>query len=166
VNKISYTNRKEIGKNCTTLGLRAFQYKEIILLCEQITRFGIGIQELLAFHAAVMKKIEVENLPYGEALYSLMDSTYTSEKLIDAKKQLNDTWMQIQMVNLFSERQIDALNSLMKLQSCGVTDDEILNIYGFLNGARLESARGIGKRNHFDSYLSGSRNGSNFGAPI
>jgi len=30
---------------------------------------------------------------------------------------------------------------------------KFLNIHEFLNGARLESARGTGKRNHFDSYL-------------
>jgi hypothetical protein len=31
------------------------------------------------------------------------------------------------------------LISLIKLQSYGVTDEEILNIYGFLESARLES---------------------------
>jgi hypothetical protein len=55
------------------------------------------------------------------------------------------------MVNLFLGRQNDALKSLMKLQPCGVTDDEILNIYGFLDRARLESARGTDTRNHLDS---------------
>jgi hypothetical protein len=48
---------------------------------------------------AVFKKIEVENLPYGEALYSLMDGIDTSEKLL-AKKQLNDTIVKIQMMSL------------------------------------------------------------------
>jgi hypothetical protein len=38
-----------------------------------------------------------------------MDGIGTSEKLFDAKKQLNDTWMQMQMVNLFLGRQNDAL---------------------------------------------------------
>jgi hypothetical protein len=54
-------------------------------VCEQLS-FGIGFAELSAFHATVFKKIEVENLPYSEALYSLMDGIDTSEKLIDAKK--------------------------------------------------------------------------------
>ncbi|NAL78660.1 hypothetical protein [Nitrososphaera sp. AFS] len=42
--------------------------------------------ELSAFHAAIFNKIEVENLPYGEAVYSLMDGLDTSEKLIYARK--------------------------------------------------------------------------------
>jgi hypothetical protein len=39
------------------------------------------------------------------------------------------------MVNLVSAHQNDALNSLMKLQTFGVTDEEILNIYELLKGA-------------------------------
>jgi hypothetical protein len=36
-----------------------------------------------------------------------------------------------------------AFNALMNLQSFCLTDEEILNIHVLLNGARLESARGI-----------------------
>lgn len=46
----------------------------------------IRFTELSAFHAAIFNKIEVENLPYGEAVYSLMDGLDTSEKLIYARK--------------------------------------------------------------------------------
>lgn len=35
------------------------------------------------------------------ALYSLMNGIHTFEKLHDTKKQLNDTWMQIQTANIF-----------------------------------------------------------------
>jgi hypothetical protein len=67
-------------------------------------------------------------------------------------------------VKLFSGRQNDAVNALIKLQFCGVTEDEILRVHKFLNAARLESARGTGTRN-FGSYLFDSRNGSYFSAP-
>jgi len=36
-----------------------------------------------------------------------------------------------------SARQNDALNSLMNLQSCGITDEEILNIYTILIGSKM-----------------------------
>jgi hypothetical protein len=152
---------KKLKNDCNIQESRASKYKEIIPLCEKIVRFGISPGELIAFHAAVMKKVDMENISNRNAAYALMDGIDTSEKLLDTKKQLNDTIMKIQMVNLFSARQNDALNALMKLQLYGVTEEEILNIYGFLNGARLESARS----NPFDSYLFNSRNGSNFGAP-
>jgi hypothetical protein len=117
---------------------RTTRYQEIIHLCEQLISLGIGFAELSAFHAAIFKKIEVENLPYREALYSFMDGIETSEKLAYAKKQLNDICRQIQMVNLFSARQTNAINALIKLQSFGVTDEEILNIHEFLNEARFQ----------------------------
>lgn len=45
--KITQTLKNE----CKALEWRASKLKEIIQLYEQIVRFGIGIQELLAFHA-------------------------------------------------------------------------------------------------------------------
>jgi hypothetical protein len=81
---------------------------------------------------------------------------------------MNNTWIQMQVVNIFSARQSDVVNALMKLQLYGVTDKEILNIREFLNVA---SAKGIGTRNHSDPYLFNSfdlntaKNGSNFDAP-
>jgi hypothetical protein len=66
---------------------------------------------------------------------------YIYEKLLDAKKQLNNTLMQVQTANSFSRRQNKALITLIKLQSHGVSDDEeILNICGVLKDVRLENA--------------------------
>ncbi len=89
----------------------------------------IRFTELSAFHAAFFKKIDVENLPYVEAVYSLMDGLDTSEKLVYARKQLNDICRQVQMANLFWALRMDALNALMRLQSYSVTDKDILNIH-------------------------------------
>jgi hypothetical protein len=70
--------------------------------------------------------MDSDNLPYGEAPYALMDGIDTSEKLFDAKKQLNETLKQLQMANLLSARQNDAVVALMKLQLSGMTEDQIL----------------------------------------
>jgi hypothetical protein len=140
----SLKQTERILKNsCKVLESYASRYKEIIPLCGQIKRLGIGFSELAAFHVAVMKKSDVEKIPYGNAAFALMDGIDTSNKLLDARKQLNDIWMQVQMLNLFSARQNDALTALRKLQSYGVTLEEILNIYGILNSARPENARRI-----------------------
>jgi hypothetical protein len=96
---------------------------------------GYDAQKIVREMARIksLKKIErqlkkgCDNLPYGEAPYALMDGIDTSEKLLDAKKQLNETLKQLQMVNFLSARQIDAVNVLVKLQLCGMTDDQILN---------------------------------------
>jgi hypothetical protein len=137
IKSVRQTDRR-LKVNYKILKSRTTRYQEINHLCEQLISLGIGFAELSAFHSAIFKKIEMDNLPFGEALYTLMDGIDTSGKLIDAKKQLNDTWMQIQMVNLFSVRQTNAINALIKLQSFGVTDEEILNIHEFLNEARFQ----------------------------
>jgi len=134
---------KQLKNDCKILESRATRYKQLL--------------PLIAFHAAVAKKVDTEKISYSRAAFALMDGIDTSDKLFDARKQLNDTWMQIQMVNLFSARQNNVLNASIKLQSFGVTNEEILNFYEFLNGACLENARGIGTHNHFDSYLFNSR---------
>jgi hypothetical protein len=41
---------------------------------------------------------------------------------------LNETWNQIQMVNLVSARQNDAIIASMKLQHYGITEDQILKL--------------------------------------
>ena len=119
--------------------LRAARYKEIIPLCEQIVRFGIGFPEMAALHAAIIKKADLENLPYGEAAYALMKEIDTSEKvsdakkqLIDAQKQLYETVMQINMVKQILARQNDAVIALAKLQFYGVKEDQILKMCRFI----------------------------------
>ena len=62
---------RRLKVNYKILKSRTTRYQEIIHLCEQLS-LGIGFTELLAFYAAIFKKIEVENLPFGEALYTLM----------------------------------------------------------------------------------------------
>lgn len=69
----------------------------------------------------------MENLPFGTAAYALMEGIDMSSKLADMLGHLNETWKCIQMVNLLSARQESAINTLMKLQMSGMTEDQILN---------------------------------------
>jgi hypothetical protein len=61
-------------------------------------------------------------------------------------------------------RQKHAVSALIKLQSYGVTDDEILNIYEFMNRARLENAVRISHSSIGSLLLkSNGQNDSDFG---
>jgi len=124
---------RRLKNNCKIWESRAARYKEIIPLCEQLVLFGIGFPEMAALHAAIIKKADLENLPYGEAAYALMKGIDTSEKVSDAKKQLihaqkqlYETVMQINMVKQILARQNDAVIALAKLQFYGVKEDQIL----------------------------------------
>ena len=55
------------------LETRASRYKELIPLCEQLVPLGIGFFEIAAFHAAVMKRSNSENLPMETAAYRVME---------------------------------------------------------------------------------------------
>jgi hypothetical protein len=59
------------------------------------------------------------------------------------KKQLYDVAMQIHMMDQISARQKQAIMALLKLQAYGITDEEILNVHGYLNRARFESGATI-----------------------
>jgi hypothetical protein len=52
-----------LNKNCTTLESRATRLKEVLPTGEQVTRLGIGFSELVAFHIAVIKRADFENIP-------------------------------------------------------------------------------------------------------
>jgi hypothetical protein len=49
--------------------------------------------------------------------------------------------MQIIMMDQIMARQNRAITALIKLQSHGITDEEILNIHGFMNRAGIENVR-------------------------
>jgi hypothetical protein len=57
------------------------------------------------------------------------------------QKQLNDLVMKIQMTNLVLARQNDTANTLMRLLSFGITEDQILKACRFIemNGNNFNS---------------------------
>jgi len=117
-----------LSKECRIWESRAARYKEILPLCEQIDSFGIGFHELVVFRSAVFRIAEMENLSYGDAAYVLMARIDTPGKIANMEKQLNDTIMKIQMVNLVSAGQNDAIMALARLQFQGITENQILNL--------------------------------------
>jgi hypothetical protein len=65
---------------------RAARYRQLLPLCDQIDRFGFGIGELLEFHAAVVKKGDLEKISHDTATYALVEGFDTSDELIYARK--------------------------------------------------------------------------------
>jgi hypothetical protein len=100
-------------------------------LCEQIIRLRIGLGELLAFHTAISEKAEMNNLSMERASYRVIEDIQYYNKLGGMKKQQSDVAMQIYTLNQFSARQNHAIMTLFKLQSRGVTEDQILSVCRF-----------------------------------
>jgi hypothetical protein len=97
-------------------------------LSEQIVRLRIGMSELLAFHTAVSEKAEMYNLSMESAAYHVIEDIQYYNKLGGMKKELADLATKVFVMNQLSARQNSAVMALIKLQSHGVTEDQILSL--------------------------------------
>jgi hypothetical protein len=131
----------KLKKQLRALESRMAQYREILPLCQQFAWFGIEFPELLAFHSAVMKKADTENLQIRAAAFRLLQDIEDYNKLGDMKKHLYDTGVQIQMMNEIMARQNNAIMSLIRLHGYGIND--IINVNEFLIRARSESGENL-----------------------
>ena len=64
-------------------------------------------------------------------------------RIIGMKNEISNLAMQRYAINQISAPRDKAITALLKLQALGITDDEILNVYEFVNRARVESAATI-----------------------
>jgi hypothetical protein len=119
---------KGLKDNCKILEERIARCLEVIPLCEQIVRLRIGIGELLAFHTAVCEKAEMYNLSMESASYRVIEDIQYYNKLGGMKKELSDVTTKVFIMNQLSARQNSAVMALIKLQSHGVTEDQILSL--------------------------------------
>ena len=120
-----------LQNDCKMLEERMARCQSVLPLAEQISRLRIGIGELLAFHTAVSEKAEIQNLSMESAAYRVIEDIHEYNRLGGMKKQLSDVAMQIYALNQFSARQNNAIMALFKLQSLGVTEDQILSVCRF-----------------------------------
>jgi hypothetical protein len=135
---------KGFKNNCKILEKRIARCQEVLPLSEQIVRLRIGIGELLAFHTAVSEKAEMYDLSMESAAYRVIEDIQYYNKLAGMKKELSDVTTKVFVMNQFSARQNNAVMTLIKLQSQGVTEDQILSLSrgesrGQYNNARNHS---------------------------
>jgi hypothetical protein len=119
---------KGFKNNCKILEKRIARSQEVLPLSEQIVRLPIGIGELLAFHTAVSEKAEMHNLSIESAAYRVIEDIQYYNKLGGLKKELSDVSTKVLVMNQLSTRQNNAMMALIKLQSHGVTEDQILSL--------------------------------------
>jgi hypothetical protein len=113
---------------------------EVLPMCEQIMRIGIGLPELLALHTAVLNRAAKDNLSRQDAAYRVMEDIENYEKIGGLKNEISKIMMQQYAFGQITAPREKAINSLIRLQAFGITDEEILGLHGFLNMARSESA--------------------------
>lgn len=105
-------------------------------MCEQVMRARIGFPELLAFHTAVIKKAEKDNLSRQAAAYRIIEDIENYEKIGGLQNEISKMAVQQYAIRQMTAPREKAISALMGFQALGVTDGEILNIYEWLNKMR------------------------------
>jgi hypothetical protein len=104
----------------------------VLPLAEQLIQFRIGIGEVLAFHSAVFEKADVEKIPLDAAAYRIAEDIRDYRQLGGLKQEHDKAIQQICVLNAIAANKQVALMSLIRLQSMGISEDQILNMDQFL----------------------------------
>ena len=78
---------------------RIRKVKDVLPLAEQLTRFRIGIGEVLAFHSAVYEKTDMEKIPLDVGAYRIAEDLRYYRQLGGLKKEQNKATQHICMLN-------------------------------------------------------------------
>jgi hypothetical protein len=132
-----------LKKNCQILENRMSQYKQVLPHLLQIRSWGIGIDKLSTFSIAVNEKAQKYNLSISAAAYRLIEDIENYNRIGGMNREIARLAVQICTMNQICAPRNKAITSLLKLQNYGITDDEILNMFEYLNKARFESAATI-----------------------
>ena len=132
-----------LKKNCQILENRMSQYTQVLPHLLQIRSWGIGIDKLSTFSIAVNEKAQKYNLSISTAAYRVIEDIDDYIRIGGMKNEMSNLAMQRYAINQISAPRDKAITALLKLQALGITDDEILNVYEFVNRARVESAATI-----------------------
>ncbi len=100
---------------------------------------GIGIDKLLPFSLAVNEKARTCNLPISAAAYRLIEDIENYNRVGGLNKEISRLAVQIFGMNEICAPGNKAIASLLKLQNYGISDQEVLNVYEYLNRMRSES---------------------------
>jgi hypothetical protein len=142
LNSIRRTERI-LKNNCQVLENQIAEYRQVLPLLQRIRVVGIDIDKLIPFNIAVNEKAQTKNLSVSAAAYSVIEEIENYNRIDGLKNEISRLAAQRYAMNEICAPRNKAIASLLKLQNYGITDDEILNVFEFLNSARFESVATI-----------------------
>jgi hypothetical protein len=123
---------RQLKNNCKMLEKRAARYQHILPLSEQFVSFEISIDPLIAFNILVTETAETYSIPISAAAFRVIKEIEDYRKIIGLKRELSRLAVQIYSMNEILGRKNNAVMALLNLQSRGVTEDQILSMYRFV----------------------------------
>jgi hypothetical protein len=134
---------KGLKNNCKIFEERLCGYRQVLPLLQRILSMCIDIDKLLVFSVAVDEKAEIYNMSISAAAYRVIEDIENYNRVGGLKKEISRLATEIYAMNEICAPRNKAITSLLKLQSYGISDQELLNVYEFLNRAHFESAASI-----------------------
>jgi hypothetical protein len=129
---------KELKNKCKKLSKRISMYKNVMPLTEEIAALQIGIDELIALKAGINQGAKLYKLPPLAATLRLIEDIKKYNKIDGLKRELSALYLQKYTINEACSRQSQALITLAKLQSQGITEDRLLHLNNFLESNKYE----------------------------
>ena len=129
---------RQLKNNCKMLEKRAARYQHILPFSEQFVSFEIGIDPLIAFNILVTETAETYNIPISAAAFRVIKEIEDYRKIIGLKKEISRLAVQIYTMNEILGRKYNGVMALLRRQSRGVTEDQILRFFEEY-GRRMQS---------------------------
>jgi hypothetical protein len=104
----------------------------VLPLAQKIVVMNIDISELIALDTAVNEIARVHNLPLSVAAFRLFRDIRDYNKIGGLKKELSGLYLRKFTIDEACSRQSQALITLAKLQSHGITEDKMLYVNNLL----------------------------------
>ena len=129
-----------LKNNCEIFENRMSEYKQVLPLLQRIRAMGIGIDKLSIFSIAVNGTAQKYNLSISAAAYRVIEDIENYNTIGGMKNEISNLAMQRFAINQMSAPRDKAITALLRLQCYGISDEEVLNVYEYLNRARSEYA--------------------------
>jgi hypothetical protein len=94
---------------------------------------GISIEELLTVSVAVNEKAQKANLSISAADYRIIEELEKYNKIGDLQNEISSLAIQRHASNQMTAPRDEAITALLKIQCYGISDEEVLNLYEYLN---------------------------------
>jgi archaellum component FlaC len=92
--------RQEVDHDRQNLEARLEEVKDTLPFAEQLSQYGVGINEVFAFMLAVDEKADIERISRGAAAYKVIEEIRDYSQLGGLKKELERLQQQIFMSNM------------------------------------------------------------------
>ena len=114
-----------LKNNCQILENQMSEDRQVLPLLQRIRSMGIDIDKLQVFSVAVYEKAEKYNMSISAAAYRVIEDIENYNRIGGLNKEISRLAVQIFGMNEICAPRNKAITSLLKLQSYGISDQEI-----------------------------------------